>query len=83
MESKFVLSHLSQSFEENGIHVQVNIYRLEDESVWWLRVIDEEGMFTIWDEPFDSDQEAWDYFRGEVADNGLADLLTDDICTMH
>lgn len=62
------VSPLSQKFEENGIEVDVLIYRIAGSSEGWaLEVVDEEDASTVWDDLFKSDRDAFDTFMKEVA----------------
>ena len=54
------MSPLCREITVDGITIQIDIYRGKDDSGWILEVIDEENASTIWDEPFDTDQEALD-----------------------
>jgi hypothetical protein len=55
-----VMSARCREIIEDGTKIQVDINRGEHEAGWILGVIDEENASTIWDEPFDTDQEALD-----------------------
>lgn len=50
-----VNSALSGPFTQDGLTVDVEIYRGEDELEWVLEVVDEEGGSTVWHEPFPTD----------------------------
>jgi hypothetical protein len=56
-EPDFVESPLSQSLTRNGITVRVEIYANED-GKWILEVVDQEQTSHVWDEHFDTDQQA-------------------------
>jgi hypothetical protein len=53
-----IMSPLCREMSGDGTKIQIDIYRGEDESGWVLEVIDEENTSTVWDDPFDTDQEA-------------------------
>ena len=53
-----VTSGLSRTVQRDGIPVQVNIYRLEDELGWALEVVNAKGTSTVWDEHFETDDAA-------------------------
>ena len=57
-DSEIVMSPLCREISEDSTKIQIDIYRGEDESGWTLEVIDEENASTVWDDPFDTDQEA-------------------------
>ena len=78
------VSPLSQKFEENGIEVDVLIYRIAGSSEGWaLEVVDEEDASTVWDDLFQSDQEAFDTFMKEVAEEGLSGIISPEQTTIH
>ncbi|MFZ9151404.1 MAG: hypothetical protein ACO22T_09555 [Burkholderiales bacterium] len=65
-------SPLSRLYTDKGKTVEVCIYTLETTgSKWALEVIDLDGNHTVWDDLFDSDQDAWDEFMREVTAKGI------------
>ena len=66
-----VSSSLSGDVREDGVTVRLEIYRLEHENQWVLEVINEAGTSTVWDVPFDTDEEAHAAFRLAVEDEGM------------
>lgn len=77
-DSNLILSALSQQFTEDDITVQVDIYRLEEEDGWTLEVIDEDDISFVYEDLFETDQEAWDAFLADVEEYGLADIINPD-----
>lgn len=77
-DSNLILSALSQQFTEDDITVQVDIYRLEEEDGWTLEVIDEDDISFVYEDLFETDQEAWDAFVADVEEYGLADIIDPD-----
>ena len=69
-----VHSPLSQSITRDGKTVQVDIYE-DGESGWLLEVVDEHGNSTVWDEPFQSDQDALDEALRTIAEEGIESLI--------
>jgi hypothetical protein len=57
--------------------LRVEIYRLDDRPEWVLEVVNEEGMSIVWDDPFNSDQEADAAFRNTLASEGISAFLDD------
>lgn len=77
-------SKLSREITADGITVTVHIYRLEHEPGWALEVVNDTGVSTIWDELFDSDQQALDAFELVLADEGIETFLdSGDAETLH
>jgi hypothetical protein len=74
-DPEIVMSPLCREIIEDGTKIQVDIYRGEDESGWILEVIDEENASTVWDEPFDTDQEALDAVITVIEHDGIRSFL--------
>jgi len=70
-----IMSPLCREIIKDGARIQVDIYRCEDETRWILEVIDEEDASTIWDEPFDTDQEALDTVIKVIELDGIRSFL--------
>ena len=47
IEKQLVLSELSQTVSRDGTFVEIEIYRLEDETTWALEVVDETNASTV------------------------------------
>jgi uncharacterized protein len=74
-DPEIVMSPLCQEISNDGTKIQVDIYRGEDESGWILEVIDEENTSTVWDEPFDTDEEALDTVMKVIEQDGIRSFL--------
>ena len=74
-DPEIVMSPLCREIVEDGTKVQVDIYRGENEAGWILEVIDEENASTVWDEPFDTDQEALDTVMKVIEQDGIRSFL--------
>ena len=72
---EIVMSPLCRKITVDGITIQIDIYRGEDDSGWILEVIDEENASTIWDEPFDTDREALDAVLIVIEKDGIRSFL--------
>ena len=70
-----IMSPLCREISEDGTKIQVDIYRGENETGWILEVIDEENASTIWDDPFDTDQEWFDTLLQEIGQEGIRAFL--------
>lgn len=68
------LSPLSRMVEQNGHRVSVEIYQGEDDG-WILEVVDAENNSTVWDDLFDSDQEALDEALDTIREEGIECLV--------
>jgi len=58
-DPEIVMSPLCREIGGDGTEIQIDIYRVEDDSGWILEVIDEENGSSVWDDTFDTDQEAF------------------------
>ena len=80
---EIIMSPLCRESTVEGTTIQVDIYRCEDDSGWILEVIDEENASTIWDEPFDTDQEALDAVLIVIEQDGIRSFLEGEYESMH
>ena len=69
-DPKLITSSLSQFAEENGDRVEISIYRLEDTD-WSLEIVASDGCSTVWEEPFESDEEALAEALSAIKDEGI------------
>ena len=75
-EPEIEISPLSRKFTDKGVTVQVDIYRsagTTDE--WVLEVIDAEENSLIWEDPFETEAEAWAEFERAVEEDGITMLI--------
>jgi len=70
-----IMSPLCREMSGDGTKIQIDIYRGEDESGWVLEVIDEENTSTVWDDPFDTDQEALNEVMEVIERDGIRSFL--------
>jgi uncharacterized protein len=74
-DPNLVTSGLSGVVTQDGIKVEICIYRLEHEKPWTLEVVNAAGTSVVWDEQFSSDEEAYAEFKRTVADEGMQVFL--------
>ena len=67
-------SPLCQNVERDGKEVGVMIYE-DGEGGWILEVEDEHGNSTVWNAPFETDQEALDEVMECIKDEGIDSLI--------
>ncbi len=82
-DPEIIMSPLCKEIIQDGTKVQVDIYRGEDDSGWILEVIDEENASTVWDDPFDTDQEALDAVMKVIEQDGIRSFLEGESEEMH
>jgi hypothetical protein len=70
-DPNIVRSGLSGPVTEQGMTVDVRIYRLEDQPGWSLEVVDSTATSTVWDELFETDELAFTEFRRTVLEEGM------------
>lgn len=72
---EIIESPLSGEFSRDGFTVLVEIYRLSDRDGWALEVADQDKIWTIWRELFDTDQAAFSEFRRAIDEDGISTFL--------
>ena len=77
-DPNIISSGLSQKVTRDGITVDVQIYRLEHDPKWALEVVNEKGTSTVWDDIFDSDDEAFAAFTLAVEEEGMEAFFHDN-----
>lgn len=74
-EPELIQSPLSQTITRDGHTLQVDIYRLEEETDWVLEVVNEDGTSHVWDDRFATDQAALDAVHEAIDEEGVAAFL--------
>ena len=82
-DPEIVMSPLCREITGDGTKIQVDIYRGEDDLGWILEVVDEENTSTVWDDPFDTDQEALDTVMEVIKREGIRTFLEGESEEMH
>ena len=77
-DPKIVESGLSRSITLHGVTVEVRIYRLESDAQWALEVVNDHGTSSVWDTPFDTDDDAFTAFQLAVEEEGIETFLDHD-----
>ena len=70
-----VRSGLSGIVSKDNVTVEVIIVRLESESKWSLEVLNNAGTSIVWDDLFDSDEDAYAEFQQTVEEEGMNAFL--------
>src|SRR5690606_11374530 len=68
------MSPLSQRFEQDGKVVYIEIYD-DGEGGWLLEVVDEDNNSTMWEDAFDSDEDALAEALAAIAEHGIDTLI--------
>ena len=73
-EIDLIYSKHCQSISRNGITVRVQIYS-SGKNDWILEVVDEDNNSTVWDDPFPTDDEAFQEFERTLEEEGIAAMI--------
>lgn len=82
-EYKIITSPLSRKITRDGMTIDVQIYRGENDPVWVLEVIDQEGASTVWEDTFQTEQDALNEVFQTIASEGIGCFLRDPIEKLH
>ena len=73
-ESELVYSKHCQSVTGDGHTVKVEIYS-SGKNDWILEVVDADNNSTVWDDPFDTDDEAFQEFERTLKEEGIESMI--------
>lgn len=73
-ESDLIYSKHCQTVSRNGKTVEVQIYS-SGKNDWILEVVDEENNSTVWDDPFATDDEAFQEFQRTLEEEGSESMI--------
>ena len=82
-EYKIINSPLSQKITRDGTTIDVLIYRGEREATWILEVVDSAGGSTVWDDTFQTEQDALNEVLQTIANEGINCFLLDPVQKLH
>lgn len=77
-EPNLITSSKSQKVMVDGYPFSIEIYRLEDEKMWVLEVVDYEGTSHVWDDQFKSDKDARNAAVNELDTQGAIAFMRGD-----
>lgn len=66
-----ITSERTGDYMRDGISIDIQIYRLEEQDYWTLEVVDSEGGSTVWDDKFATDADAMDEVMRTIKDEGM------------
>ncbi len=69
-EHDLIYSPLQQTYSAGGHQVEIHIYRMPDTG-WSLEVVDEHNNSTVWDDLFETDEEALAVALQELNEDGI------------
>lgn len=75
-------SSLSQVVERDGRSVQVEIYN-DGMGGWLLEIVDEFGNSSVWDQSFETEQDALDEALKTIREEGIESLIGFDGSVAH
>jgi hypothetical protein len=70
-EPNLVYSSHNGVFRKAGVKVEVCILKLEGGRHWTLEVVNSAGTSTVWDDLFETDDEAYAEFKRTVDEEGM------------
>ena len=73
-ESDLIYSRHCQTVSSNGKTVKVEIYS-SGKNDWILEVVDEENNSTVWDDPFQTDEDAFREFQRTLKEEGIEAMI--------
>jgi uncharacterized protein len=73
-ESDLIYSKHCQTVSRNGKTVEVEIYS-SGKNDWILEIVDEENNSTVWDDPFPTDDEAFQEFQRTLEEEGIESMI--------
>ena len=73
-EIELIYSKHCQSVTRNGRTVNRKIYS-SGKNDWILEVVDEDNNSTAWDDPFDTDDEAFQEFERTLKEEGIEAMI--------
>ena len=73
-ENDLVYSKYCQSITRNGLTVNVEIYS-SGKNDWILEVVDEDNNSTVWDDQFETDDEAFQEFERTLKEEGIKSMI--------
>ncbi|MDO9415586.1 hypothetical protein [Pararhizobium sp.] len=78
-EPEYEHSDLSGEFTQDGFTVLVDIFRIAgSDGGWSLEVINPDDIVTVWEEPFPSEQDAYEEFLATVERDGMESFGDDE-----
>jgi hypothetical protein len=75
--SQIVTSPLSRAFSQNGITLQLTIYRREAIPLWSFTTINPTGTMMHWADEFETDEYALRAFEADIEAHGIESYLDD------
>lgn len=67
---EYIQSPLCQQYSDGDQTVDIDIYRTED-SGWILEIVDSGNNSTVWEDPFETDQDALDEALDALKQEGI------------
>jgi hypothetical protein len=77
-EIELIESPLSGPFQGDGIIVDVHIYKIQG-GEWTLEVVDADGDSTVWEDSFETDEEALAQFIEDFETEGLEAIISPEV----
>ena len=75
---KIIESPLSRQITKDGVTIDIQIYRGEQDAEWILEVVDESGGSTVWQEPFATEVDALNEVLTTIKSEGIESFSKGD-----
>ena len=82
-ESAIIESSLSRKITREGTTIEVLIYRSVHEKEWILEVVDHEGESAVWEETFQTEQDALNEVFQTIASGGMSGFVRAPFQKLH
>ncbi len=69
-ERNLVISSMSKTINQDGVPFRIEIHKLEGDPMWTLEVVTRDGSSITWDDPFDTDELAFDEAIATIREEG-------------
>jgi len=76
-DPNIVFSGLCQRMTVEGHEIRIEIVKLESDTTWTLEVVNEKGASTVWNDPFDTDEDAMNMVKKVLVEEGISAFLDD------
>ena len=69
-DRNLVISSMSKTVIEEGVPFRIEIHKLEGDPIWTLEVVTRDGTSITWDDPFDTDELAFNEAVSTIREEG-------------
>jgi hypothetical protein len=81
-EHELKMSPLSREITRDGVTVYIDIYE-DGDGGWTLEVVDEYSNSTVWNDPFDTDEDALREALDSIEREGIISFIGPEMGVLH